>query len=220
MEGITIGDILLDTGCSQTLVRQELIPNGKVMSGQSSIRCAHGDVIKYPMAYVRIRVGAMEFTVNAGVSNRLPTSVLLGTDVPVWKELLGGVLAEDDECPQALVVTRSQRAAMEEAEAERVKKEAASGVKLSLVEDEGESSSEPAELEDEMEEASDNSLIGTEFDDELFTEYPDRSTSPGVEFENLNFVSAEMNSQQAEDPTPVAIWAAVEGKASTAGVGF
>ena len=65
------------------------------------------------------------------------TSVLLGTDVPVWRELLGGVLAEDDESPQALVVTRSQRAAM---------KEAASGVILSSVEDEGESSSEPAEL--------------------------------------------------------------------------
>ena len=71
-----------------------------------------------------------------------------------------------------------------------------------------------------MDEASDNSLIGTEFDDELFTEYPDRSTSPGVKFENLNFASAEMKSQQAEDPTLVAIWAAVEGKASTVGVGF
>ena len=125
--------------------------------------------------------------------SRLPTLVLLGTDVPVWRELLGGVLAEDDECPQALVVTRSQRADMEEAEAERVKNEAASGVKLCSMEDEGESSSEPAELEDEMEEASDNSLNGTEFDDELFTEYVDRSTSPGMEFENLNFVSAEMS---------------------------
>ena len=39
------------------------------MSGQTSIRCAHGDIIKYPMAYVQIRVGAMEFTVKAGVSN-------------------------------------------------------------------------------------------------------------------------------------------------------
>ena len=35
---------------------------------------------------------------------------------------------------------------MKEAEAERVKKEAASGVILSSVEDEGESSTEPAEL--------------------------------------------------------------------------
>ena len=67
VEGITIGDILLDTGCSQTLVRQELMPNDKVMSGQTSIQCAHGDVIKYPVAYVQIKVGAMEFTVKEGI---------------------------------------------------------------------------------------------------------------------------------------------------------
>ena len=63
-------------------------------------------------------------------------------------------------------------------------------------------------------------LIGTEFDDDLFTKYPDRSTSPGAEFENLNFTSTEMKRQQAEDPTLAAIRTAAEGGASTAGVGF
>ena len=42
----------------------------------------------------------------------------------------------------------------------------------------------------------------------------------GVEFENLNFTSAEMRSQQAEDPTLAAVRVTVEGKASTAGVSF
>jgi hypothetical protein len=65
-----------------------------------------------------------------------------------------------------------------------------------------------------------SSLIGTDFDDELFTKYPERSTSPGAEFENLNFTSAEMKMQQDEDPTLAAIRAAAEGSASTAGVGF
>ena len=73
---------------------------------------------------------------------------------------------------------------------------------------------------DPCEDGVDSSLIGAEFDDELFTKYPHRSTSPEVEFENLNFTSAEMKRQQQEDPTLVAIQAAAEGRASTAGVGL
>ena len=87
-----------------------------------------------------------------------------------------------------------------------------SGAKPSSVEDETEG--------DPCEEGVDSGLIGTEFDDELFTKYPDKSTSPGDEFENLNFTSAEMERQQQEDPTLVAIRPAAEGRASTAGVGF
>ena len=63
-------------------------------------------------------MGDMEFTVKAGVSDRLPRSVLLGTDVPAWRELLNGALAEDGGCLPALIVTRTQRAAMEKEEAE------------------------------------------------------------------------------------------------------
>ena len=89
----------------------------------------------------------------------------------------------------------------------------ASGAKPSPVEDEAESYSHEIE-EDGVD------LIGTEFDDDLFTKYPDRSTSPGAEFENLNFTSAEMKRQQAKDPTSAVIRTAAEGGASTASVGF
>ena len=190
-------DLLLDTGCSQTLVRQEVVPDEKLTNRQVSIHCAHGDILEYPVADVRIRICDKEFTVKAGVSDRLPRSVLLGTDIPAWRELLNGALADDGGCPNALVVTRSQRTAMEKAETERMEKEAASGAKPSSVEDETEG--------DPCEEGVDSGLIGTEFDDELFTKYPDKSTSPGDEFETLNFTSAEMERQQQEDPTLVAI---------------
>ena len=158
---------------------------------------------------MQIRIGDMEFTVKAGVSDRLLRSVLLGTDVPAWRELLNGALAEDGGCLHALIVRRVQRAAMEKEEAERVE-EVASGAKPSPVEDETESCSHEIE-EDGMD------LIETEFDDDLFTKYPDRSTSPGAEFENHDFTSAE---QQAEDPTLAAVPTAAEVGASTAGVGF
>ena len=152
----------------------------------------------------------MEFTVKAGVSDRLLRSVLLGTDVPAWRELLNGALAKDGGCLHALIMTRVQRTAMTKEEAERVEKEVASGAKPSPVEDETESCSH------EIEEGG-MDLIETEFDDDLFTKYPDRSTSPEAEFENLNFTSAE---QQVEDPTLAAIPTAAEVGASTAGIGF
>ena len=52
---------------------------------------------------------------------------------------LNGALADDGGCPNALVVTRSQHAAMKKAETERMDKEAASGAKPSPVENETES---------------------------------------------------------------------------------
>ena len=131
---------MLNTGCFQTLVRQlELVTEDKLTSRRASICCAHGGILQYPIADVQIRMGDMEFTVKAGVSDRLPRSVLLGTDVPAWRELLNGALAEDGGCLPALIVTRAQRAAMEKEEAERVEKEVAPGAKPSPVEDETES---------------------------------------------------------------------------------
>ena len=46
-----------------------------------SVQYANGDVITYPLANV-------ELTVKAAVSDTLPQSVLLGTDVPDLTEML------------------------------------------------------------------------------------------------------------------------------------
>eukprot|EP00731_Ephydatia_muelleri_P006689 Em0003g937a len=47
-EGKYVQDILLDTGCSKTLVHQKLVPKGKVLP--TTIQCAHGDKVLYPVA--------------------------------------------------------------------------------------------------------------------------------------------------------------------------
>ena len=52
VEGRRVGGILLDTGCTQTLVRQDLVPEEKRIEGTTQIRCAHGDIISYPLAEV------------------------------------------------------------------------------------------------------------------------------------------------------------------------
>ena len=73
--------IILDTGCTRTLVHQKLIPQGKKSMGEVIIRCTHGDEISYLVTEVEIEVGGRKLTVNAGISHALPASVLLGTDV-------------------------------------------------------------------------------------------------------------------------------------------
>ena len=80
IDGKPVKDILLDTGCTRTLVHQKLIPREKT-SGEVIIRCAHGDEVSYPLAQVEIAVGGQVLAVEAGVSRTLPVSVLLGTDV-------------------------------------------------------------------------------------------------------------------------------------------
>lgn len=91
VEGQPVSDILLDTGCSQTLVRSDLVPDKKLVEGDAvTIRCAHGDTVLYPIAKVGMVVDGMHLQeVEAAVSDTLPVSVLLGTDVPELQDPLG-----------------------------------------------------------------------------------------------------------------------------------
>ena len=43
VEGIHVDQFALDTGCSQTIVRQDLIPESKIIEGNTlTTTCAHG----------------------------------------------------------------------------------------------------------------------------------------------------------------------------------
>lgn len=42
-------EIILDTGCTQTLVRKDLMPPGKETGSDVCIRCEHGDVVSYQL---------------------------------------------------------------------------------------------------------------------------------------------------------------------------
>lgn len=48
VEGKQVADLILDTGCSQTMVRRELVPEVKKLEGEAvMVRCAHGDIVLY-----------------------------------------------------------------------------------------------------------------------------------------------------------------------------
>ena len=89
VEGEAVDDILLDTGCSRTLVHRKLVPKEKAQDGEAvAIRCAHGDTVLYPLAKISLEVDGKSIVVEAAVSETLPMSVLLGTDIPELTELL------------------------------------------------------------------------------------------------------------------------------------
>ena len=96
VEGRYVEDINLDTGCTWTLVHQDLIPRDMDTRGEVIIRCAHRDEVSYPVAEVEITVRDRVMQVEAGVLCTLPVSVLLGTDVP---QLFGMLLIEARRSP-------------------------------------------------------------------------------------------------------------------------
>ena len=73
------------------------------------IRCAHGDTVTYPLAWVELTVQGVLVKVEAALSDTLPTPVLLGRDVPELPGLLnqGGVYAEASKEEEAMAVTRA-----------------------------------------------------------------------------------------------------------------
>ncbi len=108
VEGKAVSNILLDTGCSRTLVRGDLVPDDKVIDGEVvAIRCAHGDTVLYLLAEVTIEVDGRKMNVEAAVSNTLPMAVLLGTDTPELGELLQGKSTAASFEDDALVATRA-----------------------------------------------------------------------------------------------------------------
>ena len=91
VEGTLVNKIVLDTGCSSTImVRQDLVPGHKLIGGDAiTIQCAHGDSILYLEAQLELQVNGVPVCVKAAVSESLLVQVLLGKDVPELNQLLG-----------------------------------------------------------------------------------------------------------------------------------
>ena len=89
VSGFLVNDLLLDTGCSKTIVRSDLVGEEQWLKGESTIiQCAHGDAIAYPLADIKLEIQGKPVLVNEAVSDTLPQSVLVGTDVPGMLEML------------------------------------------------------------------------------------------------------------------------------------
>ena len=108
----TLVQMVVDTGCSCKLVRENLVSPDKVdTTKMMRVQCAHGDEVEYPTAEVKIRIGERELLVKVGVSSTLPRPVLLGRDVTNLLDF------EADKTQAYAVLTRNQR--KKQAEEER-----------------------------------------------------------------------------------------------------
>ena len=113
VEGTVVEDIVLDTGCACTMIHSNLVPEEKLVPGATiSLRCAHGDVETYPLAAVTLEVEGLSLPVTAAVAQKLPVSVLLGTDVPELGDLLN---SHSTSHHNTLVMTRAQARSQAEA---------------------------------------------------------------------------------------------------------
>ena len=66
------------------------------MEGESTvIQCAHRDAIAYPLETIELEIQGKPVIVDAAVSNTLPQSALVGTDVPWLLEMLQGISTEE-----------------------------------------------------------------------------------------------------------------------------
>ena len=105
IEGQQVDDILLDTGCSRTLVHQWLVPSIKYLPERRSIRCAHGD----QLAEVGMEINGVKFTMEVAVAGKLPRSVVLGTDAPIlWSLLSWHINPSNSDELGVFAVTRAQ----------------------------------------------------------------------------------------------------------------
>ena len=134
VEGQVLTDILLDTGCSKTLVRRHLIPEEKLEGDAVTIRCANEDTVLYPVAEVTLEVDGFSLQIEAAVSETLPILLLLGTDAPMLGKLLGKrsiQTSEPGEAEAAMVVMSRAQAWRGEEEAVTQDQETAAEVQAS-----------------------------------------------------------------------------------------
>ena len=201
-----------------------------------AIRCAHGDTVLYPLARISLEVEGKAIDVEAAISDTLPMSVQLGTDVPHLYELLEGDRSKTTEDVFA-VTTRAAEKKRRAAAENYHRKEEACGVRPNVIVDDNDSADVPAWMSD-----LDGSLFsgGKErvkksrkekrAEKERRTQLQSRIEEDKEEYEcedqdefqkhELDISSEELKVLQHLDPTLGEIRVAVKTRESTEGVGF
>ena len=77
----------LDTGCSCTTVRRDLLLKSVIKLGQQLARVANGELLNCGLADIELKIRDQVYHVEVAVAERLPVPVLLGRDLP-WKQLI------------------------------------------------------------------------------------------------------------------------------------
>ena len=228
VEGALVKDIMLDTGSSRTLIRKDLVPAEKLVEGEIPVRCAHGDIITYPIAKIEIEIDGKHYMVEAGVVDGLPVSALLGWDNPDLEALLQRNLEPEQGAENVMAVTtRAQRKTEEAAAAKQEEKERESGAVPNPVEEE-------APKQEETAADRERNVPGAEFAEDLFSggRARDKKTKREKREQNRKFqqeqaerhplemAASELSKIQQEDDSLEAIRQAARGGVSTAGRGF
>ena len=94
VEGVHVSNILLDTGATRSMIREDLLPPDHREDGEVTVRCAHGNTVAYPLTEVAVEIGSRQLVVTVGVSRTLPVPMLLWREVPDMMQLL-----EEDASP-------------------------------------------------------------------------------------------------------------------------
>ena len=171
VEGQQVSKVLLDTGCSRTMVRRELVPPEKLLEGEAvTIRCAHGDMVLYPLAKIGMEVNGHRLDMEVAVSDTLPVDVLLGTDAPELPVLLGKLPRAQEPQVAMVVVTRSKALQLQKEEIRSKECERECGVRPHSLEEPNKTLEEVDSEPDIVAEDSDEQeLAFCEFSDELFS---------------------------------------------------
>ena len=78
MEGIHMTDVILNSGCSPAMVRQDLVSSSKRLSSKTVIvRCNHSDIVLYSLSEVSMELDGVQLRMKAATSATLPVLVLL-----------------------------------------------------------------------------------------------------------------------------------------------
>ncbi len=96
---------LVDTGSSQTLVRQECLKDAQTLyKGSLKVRCIHGDEREYPTVDLEMQIDGQGYFLTVGVVDKALYSVVLGRDIPILADLL----QDREDVADIRVVTRAQ----------------------------------------------------------------------------------------------------------------
>ncbi len=81
---------VVDSGCNQTSIHQSLVqPEALDTSCMVRVRRVHGDVAEYPVVRLAIQFRGQKHSVEVAVNPHLRHSLILGTNWPAFKVLLG-----------------------------------------------------------------------------------------------------------------------------------
>ncbi len=85
---------LVDSGCNQTSIHQNLVqPEALDTSCMVQVRCVHRDVAEYPVVHLAIQFRGQKHNVEVAVNPHLWHPLILGTNLPSFKVLLGVLYA-------------------------------------------------------------------------------------------------------------------------------